>query len=791
MNTTSLFNFKILARGALLVWMLPTGEMTDLHAASPMHPELLIPIHAEPFDLSEVELLGGVFQNAMERNADWLLSLEPDRLLSWFRKEAGLEPKGDVYGGWESRRLAGQSLGHYLSALAMQYRATGDERFKTLADYVVSELALCQEQHGNGFVAAMPEGRRIFAEVARGDIRSEGFDLNGGWVPWYVMDKLFMGLTDAYVHTGNQQALQVVEALCEWAHETTKNLTDEQWQRMLACEFGGMNHSLGDIYAITGNPMHLELANKFYHRAILDPLAAGRDELEGRHANTQVPKIRGAARLHELTGREDYKNIATFFWDTVIQHHTYVNGGNSAEEHFGAPGRLSDRMSNTTETCNTYNMLRLTRLLFAWEPDGQLMDYYERALLNHILASQHPETGMVKYKGFLDSPARKNFSDPVDSWWCCVGTGLENHTKYGDTIYHHSGDAFYVNLFIASELEWREKGLTVRQETGFPLEEATRLTFTSSDPVELSLLIRSPTWCDGMTVSVNGALLKQEATKNGYVEIRRTFATGDVVTIALPMELRVEPMPDNPNRIAFFHGPVLLSADLAGDRNVPVLVSSQPDLMSAFKPVNGTPLHFELTGLARRFGEQADGKSSDLQFKPHYAITGEDYVTYLDVFNEQQWAEREAELKKERERLLAIEARTVGVVRIGEMQPERDFTFAGERTETGSHLGRNWRHAVDGGWFAYEMPVEPDGRVDLQVTYWGSDKGNRAFDIQVDGEVIATVKLTGQDPGNFFEVAYPIPVEFTQGKSSVKITFQAHPGHVAGGIFGCRILRSE
>lgn len=756
-----------------------------------MPPKPLIPIHAEPFDLSEVTILGGVFHNAMERNADWLLSLEPDRFLAWFRKEAGLEPKGAVYGGWESRRLAGQSLGHYLSALAMQYRATGDDRFKTQADYVVSELALCQEKHGNGFVAAMPEGRRIFEEISRGDVRSEGFDLNGGWVPWYVMDKLFMGLTAVYVHAGNQQALEVVEKLCAWANETTKNLTDEQWQRMLDVEFGGMNHSLADIYAITGNPMHLELANKFYHRSVLEPLAAGRDELEGRHANTQVPKMRGAARLHELTGRNDYRKIATFFWDTVVHHHTYANGGNSAEEHFGPPDRLSDRMSNTTETCNTYNMLKLTRLLFFWEPKGELMDYYERALLNHILASQHPETGMVKYKGFLDSPARKHFSDPVDSWWCCVGTGLENHTQYGDTIYSRSGHALYVNLFIASELGWREKGVIVRQETGFPLEEASRFTFTSAEPVALALRIRNPAWCNRLTISVNGSPQELHETNHGYLEIRRTFATGDVVEVKVPMELRVEAMPDHPGRIAIFYGPVLLSAVLGGDPSVPVLVGSRPELLAALTPLEGAPLHFRSPGLARRFVDQADGKSADLYLKPHYAITDEYYTAYLDLLTEQQWAERKVELEEERERLRAIDARTVGAVRVGEMQAERDHDFAGERTETGGHLGRRWRHALDGGWFAFDMPVEPNEKLELQVTYWGSDRGRRAFDIQIDGNVIATQELKGEDPGNFFQVVYPIPVQITRGKQSVNIRFQAHPGKIAGGIFGCRVLRPE
>lgn len=753
-------------------------------------PEPSRTLRAEPFDLSQVKLLDGPFRNAMERNEAWLLSLEPDRFLAWFRKEAGLEPKADVYGGWESQGVAGQSLGHYLAALAMQHRATGDARFKERVDHVVAELAACQAAHGDGYVAAIPEGRRIFEEISRGDIRSAGFDLNGGWVPWYTMDKLFAGLIQAHLVAGNQQALDVVVRLADWAYQTTRDLTGEQWQRMLACEFGGMSHSLADLYAVTGNPVHLELAKKFHHQAVLAPLAERRDQLAGLHANTQVPKMRGAARIHELTGDPVYRTIATFFWDRVVHHHTYVNGGNSADEHFGPPDQLSKRMHDTTETCNTYNMLRLTRHLFSWEPRAELMDFYERALVNHILASQHPKTGMVKYKGFLDMPARKNFSHAIDSWWCCVGTGLENHTKHGESIYFHSGDSLFVNLFIASELEWPEKGVVLRQETAFPAEEGTRLRFSSDEPVDLKIRLRRPFWCKEMQVSINGKPLSPRATREDFVEIRRTFQDGDVMEVQLPMTLRLESMPDDRQRIAFLYGPVLLAADLQENSTLPVLVGTNSQLLETLQPVKNQPLQFRAKG-AGRILDGGEWKSVDIHFKPHYQIADELYTVYLDAFSGEQWIARKAEVEAKMGRLRELESRTVGVMRIGEMQPERDHHFEGERTRTGAHNGKRWRDAYDGGWFAFDMPVAPDEPVALHITYWGSDGGGRLFDILVDGEPIATQRLDAPKPNDWYEVTYPIPPELSRGKKSVKVRFQGHPGQMAGGIFGCRMIRAN
>ncbi len=797
-----------MARGTVLFIMVAVTSHIDI-AGAKTRMEPVVEIRAHAFAPGNVRLLDGVFKGAMDRNAEWLLALEADRFLAWFRREAGLEPKAPVYGGWESRGVAGQGLGHYLSALALHYAATGDVRFKERAGYIVDELALCQAEHGDGYLAAFPEGRRIFSEISRGDIRARGFNLNGGWVPWYSLDKLFNGLKDVYLHMDNEQALEVVNKLCDWAYEVTKDLNEEQWQTMLRCEFGGMNHTLADIYAITGNPEHLELADKFYHKEILDPLARGQDRLGGKHANTQVPKIRGVARIYELTGREDHRDIADFFWNRVVNYHTYVNGGNSAHEHFGAPGRLNDRIHATTETCNTYNMLRLTKFLYRWNPRASYFDYYERALLNHIFASQHPESGMVSYMGYVDMPARKVFNTMNDSWWCCVGTGMENHTKYGENIYHHKDNTLYVNLFIASELDFAEKDVRVRQETEFPRGDSTRLTFSCAEPVALNVMIRNPEWCDDAHIEINGRQYDATIADNGYYIVSRVFEDGDVIAVHLPMSLRMESMPDNPQRIAFLYGPVVLAAVVADgselpvyhahhlalaqnirarQNEVPVIVGSEDEIIGGFRKVDGQALEFKAVGHGRLIGQE-EIVPSDIYLMPLFDITDEIYSVYMDTFTQPLWQQYRAEYEERLRQAQELEARSISVMRLGEMQPERDHNFEGERTRTGERDGVKWRDAHDGGWFAFDMAVLPDEPMDLAVTYWGSETGNRVFDILVDGNRIATQELDRNKPNEYFVVVYPIPFEHTNGKEMVRVRFQAHADKLAGGVFGCRVVR--
>lgn len=765
----------------------------DLPAATPAPRKVqpAAPPIAASFSLGDVRLLPGPFRTGQDIAVNYLLSLQPDRFLANFRKEAGLPPKAEHYGGWESQGVSGHAGGHYLSACAIAYAATGDPRFLERVNYVVDELAACQEANGNGYVAAIPNGKRIYAEVGAGNIRSAGFDLNGGWVPNYTLHKLFAGLRDAYRLAGNRKALEVEVLLAAWLGTVFGPLTDAQMQQVLACEHGGMNEVLADLYADTGNPAWLALSRRFHHTAILEPLSQRRDILPGQHANTQIPKLIGLASRYEIAGEPEDRDTADFFWERVVYHHSYVTGGHCDHEHFGPPDRLNDRLSPaTTETCNVYNMLKLTEHVFGWRTNAAVADFYERALLNQIRATQHPD-GRVIYNLSLQPGHHKEYQAPYDAFTCCVGTGMENHVRYGAGIYFHDAAGLWVNLYLASELNWQARGVRLRQETRWPDGDSAQFTFACDSPSSFTLRLRHPHWAkDGMEVRVNGQPVSLKTEPSAYAEIHREWRTGDRVDVRFPMSLRIETMPDNPNRIAFFYGATLLAAKLGEVRDpeaskpfyVPVLVVEGRKPTDLVRPVSLAEQTFRTAGL---------GKPRDVDLVPFHRLHDRRYSVYLDVYSPAEWARREAELQAEQERERRLALRTVDVLRIGEMQPERDHNLQGEHTSAGEAQGRKWRHATDGGWFSFELKVDPAQRNELLCTYWGGETGQRTFDILVDGATVGTQTLLQNRPGQFFEVAYPLPEHLTQGKQKVLVKFQARPGNWAGGLFGVRTLRNE
>jgi len=743
---------------------------------------------ATEFPLTAVRLLPGPFKAAQDRDAAWLLSLKPDRLLANFRKDAKLKPKAEHYGGWESQGICGHSLGHYLSACAQMYAATGDPRFKARVDYMVGELKACQTARGDGRLTAFAEADRVFGELARGEVRSQGFDLNGLWVPWYTLHKLFAGLLDAQQWCATEDALPVASRLGDWAIDATKALTPALWQKMLACEHGGMNESLAELSQRTGQEKYLTLARKFDHHAVLDPLARGEGaSLAGKHGNTQIPKIIGAARLFELTEEPRWKTISQTFWQAVVHDHTYAMGGHGQGEYFGAPRKLSDRLGSATcETCNTYNMLKLTNHLFAWEPKAEYADFQERAQWNHILASQSPVTAGVCYFVSLQPGGTKAFQSRDQDFTCCVGTGMENHARYGAGLYFHSDDTLWVNLYAASEVVWKEKGLTLRQDTRFPDEPTTRFTVTTATPAAFTLRLRQPHWATApLTVRLNGKLQKCTPGADGYLALTRTWKTGDRVEVQLPLALRTEPLPDNPKRVAALYGPIVLAGELgsAGQpapSRIPVFLTQGKPLESALRP-SGKSLTFESKRGVCRPGTVA--------FSPFYAIHDKRYSVYFDLFTESEWQAREAQYRAEEAAAKALAARTADVLAVGEMQPERDHQLKGENTSAGDFSGRKWRHATDGGWFSFVLKTAGDTPQELWLTYWGSDGNNRIFDILVDGVKIATQRLESNKPNQFFDQAYPLPAELLKGKKTITVKLQAHPGKWAGGLFGVRLVK--
>ena len=581
-------------------------------------------------------------------------------------------------------------------------------------------------------------------------------------------------------------------------------------QVMLRNEHGGMNDVLAELYAVTGDPQYLKLSQRFNHWAVLGPLAKRQDRLTGLHANTQFPKILGAERQYDFTGDESLHTIATFFWDVLTKERSYVIGGNSDGEHFSAKEELSKHIGpNTTETCNTYNMLKITRRLFCWEPKAEYADYYERALYNHILASQNPETGMVVYYLPLRTGSRKVFSTPNDSFWCCVGTGMENHAKYGDSIYFHgisvgwdgppgvprtgrhlSYPTLYVNLFIASELDWMEQGIKLRQETKYPVEPTSRLVFTCQKPVLLDVNIRHPYWATaGFEIAVNGEKQPTASAPGSYAIITREWKTGDTVEIKMPMSLRTEGFRDNPRKVAILYGPLVLCGDFAPGILLDAIVAEPRQIVSAIRAIGGKPLNFET--LAKVFRTYAADPERRVTLTPLYQEYQKPYIVYWDVLDEAQWDARNKQHLVEIERAARLRKRTVDSVIISSRMSEGRHALKGERMGAGEFNGGHWRHAAGGGWFSYEMKVLPDKPVELLVSYWGSDAGGREFDILVDGKNIATQKLERNRPDQFYDEVYPIPADATKGKEKITVRFQAHPGRTAGGIFDCRVLRKE
>jgi len=790
----------VMVGGAFLNGTVRADALADGETQIKVQP--VIALQARAFRLQDVRLLDGPFKRAMELDRQYLLSLDVDRLLHNFRVNAGLPSSAEPLGGWEEPKceVRGHFVGHYLTACALMYASTGDERLKDKGNAVVAGLAECQAKIGTGYLSAYPE--EFFDRVEA---------LKRVWAPYYTLHKIYAGLLDMYVYCDNPQALDVCRKFADWVIARNSRLSDEQMQKMLGTEHGGMNEVLANLCGLTGEQKYLAIARRFNHMAVLGPASNRQDKLTGLHANTQIPKFVGAARQYELTGQEWLKTASTFFWDTVVKERSYVIGGHSDGEGFSPKERLSEAFGpSTTETCNTYNMLKLTRHLFCWDPKAQYADYCERALINHILCSQDPETGMMCYYVPLRSGSQKVYNTPLNSFWCCTGTGVENHAKYGDSIYFHNDNTLWVNLFIASELTWQAKGLKVRQETKYPEEATSRLVFSVEKPIELTVEIRRPYWAvSGFEVKVNTDKAKDSSrfgasvsygldvanrvadssAFGSYVYMSRTWKDGDTVEIAMPFTVHTEGFKDNPRRFAFMDGPLVLSAEVDIARPLPAVVTDDGRVIDSLKPVSGQPSTFTGSSDIFRFVGQDSGRP--ITFEPFYKMHGgRHYVVYWDLLTSAQWQAKQDEYAAEQAKQKTLDARTVDRIKLGEGGDERNHGVQGERTGSGDFGGRTWRHATDGGWFSYTLKVLADEPQELLVIYWGSDAGGREFDILIDGRKIATQKLENNKPGQFYDHVYSLPKQVTQGKTSVTVKFQAHPGQTAGGIFGCAILKA-
>jgi DUF1680 family protein len=761
-----------------------------------------IPLLARPLPLSAVRLTGGPLKRAQELDAAYLLKLEPDRMLYYLRKRAGLEPKAkEGYGGWdgEGRQLTGHIAGHYLSAVSMMYAATGDRRFKERADYMVAELKEIQDKHGDGYLGALlaevrrdgqkqlVDGKQRFEDLGKGIIESGGFDLNGMWSPWYVQHKLFAGLRDAYRFAGNPAALEVEVKFAQWADRILSKLSPEQIQKMLGTEFGGMNEVMIDLYADTGDRRWLKTFDYFEHRVILDPLANHRDTLGGKHANTQVPKLVGELGNYIYTGNSSSGSAARYFWDEVVGQHSYATGGHGKDEYFGEPGKLNHRVDGrTAETCNVYNMLKMTRTLFALEPAVKYAEFQERALYNHVLASIDDQDGRTCYMVPVGRGVTHDYQDLFESFTCCVGTGMEDHALLGDGIYYESGDILWVTTFAPSTAQWKDR--KIEMGTDFPEGDSVRLKFALQAPATFTVALRRPTWAGtGFAATVCGKPLAELPSPGSFLEMKREWKDGDSIELTLPKALRTEPVPDNPRRAALMWGPLVLAGDLGpenqrgslgGLSGAPVFVTDTATVADWLKPVPGSPGKFRTQGV---------GHDRDLDFMPFYRLHRRTYGVYWDILNSSEWEKRAKEIAAERERVHQLELATVAYAQPGEMQSERDFNQQGEESEPDRVMGRAARRGRK--WFSFDLPVDSNRPATLVVTYSSDEWRKRTFAIQVDGRQIAEQTIAKDGEPRFFDVQYPLPADLIRDKKRVTIRFEATQGNEIAAVFGIRMIR--
>lgn len=748
---------------------------------------------ASPVALKNVRLLPSPYLTAVEANHKYLMSLSADRFLHNYHKFAGLMVRGEVYGGWEGDTIAGEALGHYLTALSLMHAQTGDAECVTRIRYIVAEMARVQAAHGDGYCAgflrkrkdgSIVDGKEIFTEIRAGDIRSTGFDLNGAWSPFYNIHKVFAGLLDAHELVGNTMALDVALGFGGYIDGVFAALSDAQVEAMLGCEYGGLNESFAELYSRTKDPRWLKLSRRIYDHLRLDPVVAGRDELGNTHANTSIPKIIGLARIAEVSDAPDYARAAGFYWDRVTNHHSFVIGGDGDREYYFAPDTIAQHITEQTcEHCASYNMMKLTRHLYGWQPDAALFDYYERTHLNHVLAAQNPKTGMFTYMTPLMSGTAREYSSPENDFWCCVLSGMESHAKHGDSIYWEQADTLFVNLYIPSKVTAGAAQLELTTRYPYEGEIALKMTrVTARKPFTVAL--RIPAWAKTSKILVNGR--PALATVNGgYARILRLWKAGDVVTLDLPLDLRLEATPGDDKVVAVLRGPMVLAADLGPattpfEGDAPALVGT--DLLGAFTPVSIQDAVYKTSGI---------GRPGDMTFTPFYSQYENRSATYFNRYTDAEWATAQVAYRAEQSRQKDIAARSLDVVHLGEMQAEHDHNLESEISYPVVYRGRNGRDARWGGHMQFDMTVTKDGKpagpLVLEVTYWGSEN-NRIFDILVDGQAIAHERLSGRQPGAWIDVDYPIPLELTQGKSKITVRFEPKEIKTAGPVFGVRLF---
>ena len=752
------------------------------------------------FAISDVRLLDSQFKKAQLTDMGYILSMDMDKLLAPYYTEAGLTPKKESYGNWENSGLNGHIGGHYLSALADMYAATGNPELLRRLNYMIDALEVCQNASGDGYIGGVPKGKEFWKNISEGKVGA----MNGQWVPFYNIHKVYAGLIDAYRVAGVTKAKDLLIKYSDWLENLTAKLSDDQLQIILRDEHGGMNESLAEVSEITGDKKYMVLAKRFSHRAILNPLLHKKDSLTGLHANTQIPKVIGFMEIATTEKDTAWAGAADFFWNTVVHNRSVSFGGNSVREHFNPSDNFESVIEDREgpETCNSYNMLKLTKQLFLAKPNGAYMDYYERTLYNHILSTQNPNGGFVYFTPIRPRHYRV-YSQSQEGMWCCVGSGMENHGKYGEMIYAHTDKDLYVNLYIPSKLYWTDRGVIVEQNTAFPYKETTELKLTLKKRKEFAIHFRYPSWVapGKLKVLVNGR--KQEVIKDSssYFSIFRNWKNKDVVTIVLPMETKAEQLPDNSQFVSFVHGPIVLAAAtettdmdglLADDSRMghiahgalypmneaPLIVSDSKDLALLVKTNDINKLSFNISDATYQ------DKYKDLKLVPFNTLHNTRYVIYWPFTTPNGLAQMQADVKAKEEAALNLDKITVDKVTTGEQQPESDHGYKFENSDKGIYKDLHFRNARNG-WFTYNLKNPASSAKKLRVTY-SATRGNN-FDIYVNDKLLTNVDLKDAKQGEFFDVDYTLPATLKDAKI-ITVKFVAEQNAQTANVYDVRLL---
>ena len=770
-------------------------------------------LYKDEFPLGDITLLDGPLKHARDLNVQVLLKYDCDRMLAPYRKEAGLQPRKPSYPNWDG--LDGHVGGHYLSALAIN-AATGNEECRKRMEYMISELQLVLDANNqrhdawcHNYIGGVPNSAKMWMAFSKGDFGP----YFGTWAPFYNIHKMYAGLRDAWLYCGNEQAKNLFLKFCDWAVDITHDLSDGQMEKMLGNEHGGMNEVLADAYAITGEQKYLNCARRFSHKLLLVPMEEGKDCLDNMHANTQIPKVIGYQRIAELAHDVQYHNASEYFWEIVTRQRSLALGGNSRREHFPTKETCIDYINDIDgpESCNTYNMLKLTEDLNRVKPDGMYGDFYETAMFNHILSTQHPQHGGYVYFTSARPRHYRNYSAPNKAMWCCVGTGMENHGKYGQFVWTHDkgvkaeDDALYVNLFVASELNWKERKMVIRQQTAFPYAE-TSVVEVAKGKGTFILKVRKPSWCENFTVKGVG-FDADSYEENGFVCMKRKWKKGDQVKISMPMHAYIKPMINVPQYVAIMYGPILLGmktgtedmrsliaddsrfGQYAGGKKLaldeaPILLPKHlDDIAKNLKPVPGKPLHFKL---ATHMENTIDG-----ELQPFFEIHDSRYMMYWLALGENDYKAYMQKLADEEKARQALEARTVDKVNPGEQQPETDHRMETDDSNKGNTEGIFFRDAKDGHYFSYLMQTKGETNLSLQLKFWGQDEWRTSeFDIYVNDKLLCSVNNSHRwRTTQFKTVDYAIPSEFVKGKKEIRVKFVAHKGKQVGQIYGVRLVK--